>query len=60
MAQTQEDVLFLVYCPNCKTTVNAVSWKLLEKAGIVTIDCPQCGGWIKLECGKDGVFLSHG
>jgi endogenous inhibitor of DNA gyrase (YacG/DUF329 family) len=60
MTQTQEDALFSVYCPNCKTTVNAVSWKLLEKAGIVTIDCPQCGGWIKLEYDEDGVSLSNG
>jgi endogenous inhibitor of DNA gyrase (YacG/DUF329 family) len=60
MTKEKDDDLFPVYCPNCQKTVNAVSWKLLEKAVIITIDCPQCGGWIKLEYGEDGVSLSHG
>jgi endogenous inhibitor of DNA gyrase (YacG/DUF329 family) len=60
MAKTNDDVLFQVYCPNCQKTVNAVSWTLLEKAGSVTVECPGCGGWIKLVYDEETVSITYG
>jgi uncharacterized Zn finger protein len=60
MAKTNDDVLFYVYCPNCQKITNAASWILLEKAGSVTIECSDCGAWIKLAYDGETVFVNHG
>jgi endogenous inhibitor of DNA gyrase (YacG/DUF329 family) len=60
MTKEKDDDLFPVYCPNCQKTVNAVSWKLLEKARKVVVGCPGCNGFIQFDYNGENVSITHG
>jgi endogenous inhibitor of DNA gyrase (YacG/DUF329 family) len=60
MTKEKEDDLFPVYCPNCQRTVNAVSWKLLEKTRKVIVECPDCNGFIQFDYNGEYVSITHG
>ena len=44
--KTQENTgrLLSVWCPECKTVTEKVSFNLLREAGKVNVICPRCGG----------------
>jgi phage FluMu protein Com len=46
LKKTQENSgrLLSVWCPECKTVTEKVSFNLLREAGTVKIICPRCSG----------------